>query len=78
LIDNDTTRVTQWRFAPGAQTGWHRHEYLVCELARDSCICWHDPMKNREQARSHKFAAPSGEAPSERLITTVVDFCSVI
>ena len=27
LIDNDTTRVTQWRFAPDAQTGWHRHEY---------------------------------------------------
>jgi beta-alanine degradation protein BauB len=20
-------RVTEWRFAPGAATGWHRHEY---------------------------------------------------
>lgn len=19
--------VTEWRFAPGAETGWHRHEY---------------------------------------------------
>ncbi len=27
LIDNDRTRVTEWRFAPGAATGWHRHEY---------------------------------------------------
>ena len=27
FIDNDTTCVTQWRFAPGAETGWHRHEY---------------------------------------------------
>ncbi len=26
-IDNDLTIVTEWRFAPGAQTGWHRHEY---------------------------------------------------
>lgn len=26
-IDNDRTIVTQWRFAPGAETGWHRHEY---------------------------------------------------
>ncbi|MDH3472582.1 MAG: cupin domain-containing protein [Rhodospirillales bacterium] len=26
-IDNDRTRVTEWRFAPGAATGWHRHEY---------------------------------------------------
>ena len=26
-LDNDRTRVTEWRFAPGAATGWHRHEY---------------------------------------------------
>ena len=25
--DNPRTRVTQWRFAPGAETGFHRHEY---------------------------------------------------
>lgn len=27
LIDNHRTRVTEWRFAPGAATGWHRHEH---------------------------------------------------
>jgi quercetin dioxygenase-like cupin family protein len=27
FIDNPRTRVTEWRFAPGAATGWHRHEY---------------------------------------------------
>ena len=27
FIDNDRTRVTEWRFAPGASTGWHRHEF---------------------------------------------------
>ncbi len=26
-IDNTRTRVTEWRFAPGAATGFHRHEY---------------------------------------------------
>jgi quercetin dioxygenase-like cupin family protein len=26
-IDNPRTRVTEWRFAPGAATGYHRHEY---------------------------------------------------
>ena len=26
-VDNDRTRVTEWRFAPGAATGYHRHEY---------------------------------------------------
>ena len=27
LIDNERVRVTEWRFAPGAATGYHRHEY---------------------------------------------------
>lgn len=26
-IDNDHVRVTEWRFAPGQRTGFHRHEY---------------------------------------------------
>ena len=25
-VDNERVRVTEWRFAPGAETGWHRHE----------------------------------------------------
>lgn len=26
-IDNERVRVTEWSFAPGAATGWHRHAY---------------------------------------------------
>ena len=26
-IDNERTRVTEWRFAPGAETGEHIHKY---------------------------------------------------
>ena len=26
-IDNTRARVIEWRFAPGAETGHHRHEY---------------------------------------------------
>ena len=26
-IDNAKSRVTEWRFAPNAETGWHRHVY---------------------------------------------------
>lgn len=26
-VDNERVRVTEWRFAPGASTGFHRHEY---------------------------------------------------
>ena len=34
LIDNERTRVTEWRFAPGAATGWHRHEldYVIVPM----------------------------------------------
>ncbi len=30
-IDNERVRVTEWRFPPGAETGWHRHamDYVV-------------------------------------------------
>ena len=26
-VDNERTRVTEYRFAPGDATGWHRHEF---------------------------------------------------
>ena len=26
-VENGEVRVTEWRFAVGAETGWHRHEY---------------------------------------------------
>jgi beta-alanine degradation protein BauB len=31
---NDQFRVTEWRFAPGASTGWHRHgcDYVVVPM----------------------------------------------
>lgn len=31
LQQNERVIITEWRFAPGAETGWHRHghDYLV-------------------------------------------------
>ena len=26
-VDNERVIVTEWRFSPGAETGWHRHNY---------------------------------------------------
>lgn len=39
-VDNDRVKVTQWRFAPGAETGWHRHgyDYVVVPLATGSLL----------------------------------------
>jgi quercetin dioxygenase-like cupin family protein len=33
-IENDRVIVTEWRFAKGANTGWHRHErdYVIVPL----------------------------------------------
>jgi hypothetical protein len=33
-IDEPNVRVTEYRFAPGAETGWHRHDadYVVIPL----------------------------------------------
>jgi beta-alanine degradation protein BauB len=35
FIDNQRVRVSEWRFAPGAATGWHRHglDYVVVPMA---------------------------------------------
>ena len=36
LQENDRVIVTEWRFAPGAETGWHRHAHdyvVVCLTA---------------------------------------------
>ena len=34
FVDNDRVTVTEWRFQPGDNTGWHRHamDYVVVPL----------------------------------------------
>lgn len=33
-LENERVRVTEWRFAPGAETGWHIHptDYVVVPM----------------------------------------------
>ncbi len=33
-VENDRFIITEWRFAPGAQIGWHRHafDYVVVPM----------------------------------------------
>jgi quercetin dioxygenase-like cupin family protein len=39
-LDIDRVIVTEWRFAPGARTGWHVHEYdyVVVPLTTGSLL----------------------------------------
>ena len=51
FIDNERVRVTEWRFAPGAATGWHRHEmdYVVVPMA-DGVLELVEPGGERRRA----------------------------
>ena len=39
-IENERVIVTEWRFAPGAETGWHRHDhdYVVVPLTTGTLL----------------------------------------
>jgi quercetin dioxygenase-like cupin family protein len=40
LVDNAHLIATEWRFAPGAETGWHRHghDYLVVPMTSNAVL----------------------------------------
>jgi len=52
-IDNNHLRVTEWRFAPGAATGYHRHEHDYVVV----------PVRDGEL----KLIGPSGEISLAKL-----------
>jgi quercetin dioxygenase-like cupin family protein len=39
-IDNERAKVTEWRFAPGAETGYHRHgmDYIVVPMTTGTLL----------------------------------------
>ena len=63
-IDTPRTRVTEWRFAPGAETGHHRHEYdyVVVPLATGRlCIVAPDGTESiAELTFGEPYARPAG------------------
>jgi quercetin dioxygenase-like cupin family protein len=48
-IDNNQVIVTEWRFSPGAETGWHRHgyDYVVVPLTTGKLLL-EEKTGNRE------------------------------
>lgn len=51
-IDDDKFRVTEWRFAPGAETGWHvhGHDYVIVPLT-DGTLGLENPGGAQGQAQ---------------------------
>jgi quercetin dioxygenase-like cupin family protein len=49
IEDNDRVTITEWRFAPGAETGWHRH-------AIDYVIVYRTPARMMVETKSERKA----------------------
>jgi hypothetical protein len=55
-IDEPQVRVTEYRFAPGAETGWHRHgyDYVVVPLLDGELLLEQpDGTSQRAALRTH-------------------------
>ena len=72
-IDNNRTIVTEWRFAPGAETGWHRHkyDYVVCPMV-DGTLMLETP-DGEKQAVLHKGQTYTREAGVEHNVINAGD-----
>ena len=56
LVDDDRVRVTRFDFAPGAETGWHRHsmDYVITAVT-DCQMLLEDP-----DGGSRRVLVPAG------------------
>lgn len=62
-IDNGAVRVTEWRFAPGAATGHHRHAYPYVVVPMTSgplTITGSDGVSTAELRTGQAYARPAG------------------
>jgi beta-alanine degradation protein BauB len=62
-VDNGTVRVTEWRFAPGAATVHHRHEYpyvVVPMTTGTLAITGPDGVSTAELRAGQSYARPAG------------------
>ncbi|MEM7025019.1 MAG: cupin domain-containing protein [Pseudomonadota bacterium] len=75
LIDNERVRVTEWSFAPGAATGWHRHEmdYVVVPML-DGVLELVGPNDTRNQAELKKGVPYFREAGVEHDVINANSF----
>lgn len=58
LVDDDRVRVTRFEFAPGAETGWHRHsmDYVITAVT-DCHMLLEDP-----DGSTRRVLVPAGTA----------------
>jgi quercetin dioxygenase-like cupin family protein len=63
LGENERAIVTEWRLTPGAETGWHRHQYdyvVVCLTAGKLLAETKDGNVETELRFGQAYARPVG------------------
>jgi quercetin dioxygenase-like cupin family protein len=73
-IENDTVRVTEWRFSPGAATGYHRHEhdYVVVPMTTGRLLL--DEPEGKRYAELHAGVPYTRPAGVEHDVINANDF----
>lgn len=73
-IDNERVIITEWRFAPGAETGWHKHGYdyiVVPGMKGQLLLETHDGENIAELEAGQSYYRPVGV---EHNVVNVNDF----
>lgn len=62
-IDQERVIVTEWRFPPGSETGWHTHahDYVVVPMTDGSLVLETDEgSKTSQLIKGHSYARQIG------------------
>ena len=73
-IENDRVIVAEWRFAPGAETGWHRHafDYVVVPLTTGKLLL--ETAQGNVEAQLRTGQPYFGNVGVEHNVVNVNDF----
>lgn len=72
-IDNDRVLVTEWRFEPGAETGWHRHAYDYVVVPQTNGTLLLEMPEGEHRAALHRGQAYAREAGVEHNVVNAND-----
>lgn len=78
LMDDERVLIKEWRFKPGEETGWHRHEYDFVVLPRTDgrlLLVTQDGESHRDIVAGSCYTRSAG---IEHNVTNVSDHAVVI
>ncbi len=73
-IDNDRVIVAEWRFAPGAETGWHRHQHDYVVVPQTTGPLLLETTDGESRAELHQGQAYFRNVGVEHNVVNINDF----